>query len=222
LGNSICGSKEKNFPFKSSISSSSITQTPQTAYREYVDRKLRVIDTPGLFDTNRSNDETMKQLTIAFQHAIPGPHAFLIVLSGRCTDEELTVLDLLKKKFGEYFLDHCFIAITQEDTIRDNDIQSSDDEIIQKYFQEAPQILQEFRVKCNHRCLLINNRASFEERERKIGTIIQMIKHNEDQHPNTFFNQEMFDQAERYNREWNNEQFHRQQKDVEEEVRISY
>jgi hypothetical protein len=49
-----------------------------------------------------------------------------------------------------------------------------------------------------------------------------MIKHNEDQHPNTFFNQEMFDQAERYNREWNNEQFHRQQKYIQDEVRISY
>jgi predicted GTPase len=63
-----------------------------------------VIDTPGLFDTNRLDDGTMKQLTIAFQHANPGPHAFLIVLSGRCTDEEINVLNLLKKKFGEYFL----------------------------------------------------------------------------------------------------------------------
>jgi hypothetical protein len=114
------------------------------------------------------------------------------------------------------------MIVTHEDEIRDNDIQSSDDQIIQKYFQEAPQILQKFKIKCNHRCLLINNRASFEERERKIGTIIQMIKHNEDQHPNTFYNKEMFDQAERYNREWNNEQFHRQQKDIQEEVCISY
>jgi hypothetical protein len=84
------------------------------------------------------------------------------------------------------------MIITHEEEIRDNDIQSSDDQIIQKYFQEAPQILQEFKIKCNYRCLLINNRASFEERKRKISTIIQMIKHNEDQHPNIFFNQEMF------------------------------
>jgi GTPase Era involved in 16S rRNA processing len=220
FGNSICGSQERNFPFPSGISSSSVTQIPKIAYREYDDRKLRVIDTPGLFDTNKSNDETMKQLTIAFQLADPGPHAFLIILSGRCTDEEINVLNLLKKKFGEYFLDYCFIIVTREDEIRDNDIQSSDDQIIQKYFQKAPQILQEFKIKCNHRCLLINNRASFEERERKIAIIVQMIKHNEDQHPNTFFNQEMFDQAERYDREWNNNHFDRQQKEIQEEVRI--
>ncbi len=222
LGNSMCGSQKKNFPFESGISSSSITQIPKIAYREYGDRKICVIDTPGLFDTNRSNEETMKQLTIAFQRANPGPHAFFIVLSGRCTDEERSVLNLLKTKFGEYFLDYCFMIITREDEIRDNDIRSSDDQIIQKYFQEAPQILQEFKIKCNHRCLLMNNRASFEERERKIDTLIQMIKHNEGQHPNTFFNQEMFDQAERYDQEWNNKQFHHQQKDIEDEVRISY
>jgi predicted GTPase len=138
FGNSICGSQEKNVPFSSGISSSSVTQISKIAYREYDDRKLSVIDTPGLFDTNRSNEETMKQLTIAFQLANPGPHAFLIVLSGRCTDEEINVLNLLTRKFGGYFLDYCFIIVTHEDEIRDNDTQSSDDEIIQKYFQKAP------------------------------------------------------------------------------------
>jgi hypothetical protein len=32
----------------------------------------------------------------------------------------------------------------------------------------------------------------------------------------------MFDQAERYDREWNNDQFDREQKEIQGEVRISY
>ena len=218
LGNSICGSQEKDRPFESGISSSSITQIPETAYRTYYDRKLCVVDTPGLFDTNRSNEETMKQYTVALQQATPGPHAFLIILSGRCTNEEITVLDLLKKKFGEYFLAYCFLIITREDEIREDDAQSSDDQILEKYFQEASPILEEFRIKCGRRCFLINNRASFAEREQKISTLINMIKQNEDTHANSFYNQEMFDYAERYDREWNNAQFGREQRYVEIEV----
>jgi hypothetical protein len=91
FGNSICGSQERNFSFRSGISSSSVIQVPRLACREYGDRKLCVIDTPGIFDINKSNDETMKQLTIVFQLATPGPHAFLIVLSDQCTGEEINV-----------------------------------------------------------------------------------------------------------------------------------
>jgi GTPase Era involved in 16S rRNA processing len=215
LGNSIYGSQRKNTPFQSRISSSSVTQTPQVAYRTYDDRRLCIIDTPGFYDTNESNEGTMKQITIAFRQANPGPHAFLIVLFGRCTNEETDVLNLLKKKFGEYFLDYCFLIVTHEDEIREYDIQSSDEQILQKYFQGAPRILQEFRIRCSRRCFLINNRASFAEREEKISKLIQMIQENENIHANSFYNQEMFDHAERYDREWNNKEFYRKQKNVE-------
>jgi hypothetical protein len=73
-------------------------------------------------------------------------------------------------------------------------------------------IKKEIRMRCSRRCFLINNRASFAEREDKISKLIQMIQENENIHANSFYNQEMFDHVERFDREWNNEQFYRKQK----------
>ncbi|CAF4181853.1 unnamed protein product [Rotaria sp. Silwood2] len=145
------------------------------AYRKYADRKLVVVDTPGLFDTKRSITETMEQLTIGFQLAAPGPHAFLIVLYGRYTNEDQLVFDILQKKFGQYLMDYCILIISHEDEVRNDDKYISDNEVIRKYFQEAPKNLQEFLIKCNNRFILINNRAPFKERDRKISMLIDII-----------------------------------------------
>ncbi|CAF4595952.1 unnamed protein product, partial [Rotaria sp. Silwood2] len=185
------------------------------AYRKYADRKLVVVDTPGLFDTKRSITETMEQLTIGFQLAAPGPHAFLIVLYGRYTNEDQLVFDILQKKFGQYLMDYCILIISHEDEVRNDDKYISDNEVIRKYFQEAPKNLQEFLIKCNNRFILINNRAPFKERDRKISMLIDIIKQNEQDHANSFYNQEMFDQAERYDQEWNNDEFDHQRKEWE-------
>ncbi|CAF3051042.1 unnamed protein product [Rotaria sp. Silwood2] len=215
FGNSICGSKERNFPFMTGISSSSITQKAKTPYRKYADQKLVVVDTPGLFDTKKSITETMEQLRIGFQLAAPGPHAFLIVVYGRYTNEDQLVFDILQKKFGQYLMDYFILIITHEDEVRNDDKHISDNEVIRKYFQEVPKKLQEFLIKCNNRFILINNRASFIERDRKISMLIDIIKQNEQDHANSFYNQEMFDQAERHDQEWNNDEFDHQRKEWE-------
>jgi hypothetical protein len=215
VGNSICGSQERNSPFETGVSSSSITQKPEIAYREYGDRILCVIDTPGLFDTNRSIDETIENLTNAFYLAAPGPHAFLIVLCGRCTNEDQLVIDLLNRKFGQYLTDYCIIVVSREDDLRENDKQSSDNEVIGKYFENAPQTLKNLLRKCENRCILIDNRAAMVEREQKIAMLIDMIKKNEVEHGNSYYNQEMFDQAKQYYQEGNDEEFDRQQQECE-------
>lgn len=143
----------------------------------------------------------MNDLTEAFRCSNPGPHAFLIVLNGRCTDEDQATFDLLIKKFGQYLWDYSVIVLTREDDIRNDDKQSSDDDIIKKYFAEAPYSLKHLLTKCNYRCILIDNRSPKVERETKIALLVDMIKKNEEEYGNSYYTQEMFDQAEQLYRE---------------------
>lgn len=198
---------------------SSVTHNCEVAYRNYNDRKLCIIDTPGLFDTNKSLGEIMEDLTKAFHLAAPGPHAFLIVICGKYTNEHKDTFDLLQQKFGQYLVDYCIIVLTHEDDLREDTEQLSGDDIIRNYVEQAPDSLQDLFLKCNHRCILINNRAPLIEREEKIAVLIDMIKKNEEEHGNSYYNQEMFDQAVQYYQEMHDDEFEKQREMYENKLK---
>ncbi|CAF1068043.1 unnamed protein product [Rotaria sordida] len=214
LGNSICGSREKNVPFKAAASSSSVTQTSECAYRDYNGCKLCVIDTAGFCDTKQLNEIVIAQLKKGFQLASPGPHAFLIIVNGRCTDEHIGILALLQKIFGKQALKHCIIVITRENALRnDDDDQLSDAELIDRYFNEAPQSLLDLVTNIQKRCILIENRAEYEIREQKITHLVDMIKTIEKE--NGYYTNQMFIEAEMQWKQWEKDEIERQELDRE-------
>ena len=193
-----------------------MTETSQCAYRDYSGRKLCIIDTPGLKDTKQLNEKVISELKCAFCLACPGPHAFLIVVSGRCTNEVVEVLELLKKIFGNQIVEYCIFIVTRADDLRENDNgQSSDAELIDQYFKEAPQPLLDFMNAGQKRCVLIANRAPFDKREESVALIINMIKAIEEK--NGFYTNDMFAQAEREWQEWENNEIKREEQEREQQ-----
>jgi hypothetical protein len=191
-----------------------VTETSQCAHRYYNGRKLCIIDTPGLSDTKQSNEIVIRELKNGFQLASPGPHAFLIVVNGRCTDEQIGVLALLQKVFGDPILKYCIIVITRGNDLQDDDDkQLSDAELIDRYFNEAPPALLNLMTDIQKRCILIENRASFEIREQKIALLIDMIKTIEDK--NGYYTNQMFIEAEQQWQQWGKDEIERQRLDLE-------
>jgi predicted GTPase len=188
--------------------------TSQYAYRDYNGRKLCIIDTPGLSDTKQSNETIIRELKNGFQLACPGPHAFLIVVNGRCTNEQIGVLSLLQKVFGNCIVKYCIIVITRENDLRDDDNdQSPDTELIERYFNEAPQSLLDLMTSIQKRCILIENRAPFEIREQKVAQLINMIETIEEN--NGYYTNQMFIQAEQRWQQWEKDEIERQRRDRE-------
>lgn len=144
----------------------------------------------------------------------PGPHAFVIVVNGRCTPENIRVLELFQKIFGKNVLKYCIIVITHEDDIRnDYDDQLSDDELIVQYLNEAPQPLLDLMTNIEQRCILINNRAPYEIREEKVARLVDMIKIIEQK--NQYYTNQIFIKAEKQWIQWETDEIERQRRDRE-------
>uniref|UniRef100_A0A3B1IEI0 AIG1-type G domain-containing protein n=1 Tax=Astyanax mexicanus TaxID=7994 RepID=A0A3B1IEI0_ASTMX len=84
--------------FKELISSKSVTSICQKGSVKVRQRLVTVIDTPGLFDTNITNEDVIKEVAKCITMAAPGPHVFLLVLTvgQRFTQEEEEAVKMIQ------------------------------------------------------------------------------------------------------------------------------
>lgn len=104
--------------FREDISPSSVTRKCEVATGERFGTKMRVIDTPGLFDTTLSRQEIEREISRCVLMASPGPHIFLLVLRiGRFTEEERQAVSKIQEIFGEAAKRHTLIVFTGKDSL---------------------------------------------------------------------------------------------------------
>ncbi|KAI2645281.1 GTPase IMAP family member 4 [Labeo rohita] len=101
--------------FISDISQESVTKECQRETAEINSRHITVIDTPGLFDTELTNEEIQREISNSISMILAGPHVFLLLIPvARFTEEEVSSLmytivlftngDKLKNKTIKQFL----------------------------------------------------------------------------------------------------------------------
>ncbi|CAG2258182.1 unnamed protein product [Mytilus edulis] len=95
-GNTILGKRL----FKSILCCSSITTKCQLETCTRFDRKISIVDTPGLYDTALTNEQVTMEIEKCIAITAPGPHAILLTINvGKFTHEEYATV----KHFREYF-----------------------------------------------------------------------------------------------------------------------
>ncbi|XP_048770850.1 GTPase IMAP family member 9-like [Ostrea edulis] len=136
VGKSTTGNTILGFPaFDSKVSATSVTSRTQYNETERFEKKLVVIDTPGLFDTNRTNEELLVEMTKWYALTSPGLHAIILVLQvGRFTEEEQKTVDFFMTAFGEELKNYLIIVFTHKDRLEadgltiDDFVHTMDDE----------------------------------------------------------------------------------------------
>uniref|UniRef100_A0A3Q3QIU5 AIG1-type G domain-containing protein n=1 Tax=Monopterus albus TaxID=43700 RepID=A0A3Q3QIU5_MONAL len=119
-GNTILGREA----FESELSPSSLTSECHKAKGVVGDRKVAIIDTPGLFDTNFTQEEVLKRIKMCISLSAPGPHVFLVVLQlGRFTEEEKETVKMIQTTFGEAAANYTMVLFTHGDQLRKQTIE---------------------------------------------------------------------------------------------------
>lgn len=176
-GNTIIGKK----CFDSSMSVSSITQTCSNKHSFRFDHKISVVDTPGTFNTQASNEKTKEEIVKSLGLISPGPDVFILVLniSQRYTEEEQTSVELFLKYFGDNIYNHCIILFTNRDKME------KDGKKFLQYVNTVPDHLKTFIDRCSSRKIAFNNRLKHGSKEQNtqvnqlMSIIVDTMKKNE-------------------------------------------
>lgn len=181
-GNTILGTQK----FLSEMSSSSKTFQCQTGTGAVRGRKVTVIDTPGLFDTNAPQGEVLERIEECVSLSAPGPHAFLVVLKlDRFTQEEKETVKLIQSTFGEKAAKYSLVLFTYGDKLKTKTIEQfvSQSEDLKCLIQE-----------CNGRYHVFDNHLKDQEQvDELLEKIDRMTYENNGRH----YSIQMFEKAKR-------------------------
>lgn len=182
-GNTILGREA----FESELSPSSLTAECQKAKGYVGTRKVAVIDTPGLFDTNFTHEEVLKRIKMCISLSSPGPHAFLVVLQlGRFTKEEKESIQMIETTFGEDAAHYIMVLFTHGDQLE------KESKTIEEYISASPDLVAIVR-KCGNRYHVFNNEIkNHEQTSQLMDKIDKMIMAK----GGSYYTNEMFKRAE--------------------------
>ncbi len=187
-GNTILGREA----FISNFSQKSVTKECQRESAKINDRHITVIDTPGLFDTELSNEVIQREMSNCISMILPGPHVFLLLISlGRLTQEEQTAVKIIQETFGENSLKYTMVLFTRGDDL--NDI------TIEEFLGEPGSALNQLIEVCGNRYHVFNNKETGDRTQ--VTDLLQKIDNMVKENGESYYSCKMFREMEREKQE---------------------
>ncbi|KAK6168305.1 hypothetical protein SNE40_021099 [Patella caerulea] len=182
--------------FKSQQQSTSVTSECGSGQRYLqlngVDTLLKVVDTPGLFDTGNSSKTIAREIVKCINLLSPGPHLFLYVfrIDLRPSQEDIKVLEYFKNTFGELIDKFAVVVFTGKDLLRNR---NEEDAMCEHHAQ-----LSTFSDVFKHRRFAtINNIDETEGRAKDVDRILQLVQTTIQNNGGDFYKNEMYEEAKK-------------------------
>ncbi|BFZ20000.1 hypothetical protein BsWGS_23039 [Bradybaena similaris] len=160
-GNTILGQQHL---FHEARKTTSVTQNVVDKFTRFDDFLLKVVDCPGLMDTNRNSSEdtevAAKNMAIALGKCNGGVDAFILVITrDRFTEEQRKTLEALKQIFGDQYLKNLIVVVTGGDKFQEDMEYSGHGDIsFHTWCRQEEGDFRKLYDEFSDRFLLVNNR----------------------------------------------------------------
>ncbi|XP_048064183.1 GTPase IMAP family member 8-like [Megalobrama amblycephala] len=166
MGNAILGREA----FKESRTRESVIQKGRKE-----NRNISIIDTPGFFNTELTNEELQKQMMKSLDLSDPGPHVFLLIINlENFKEDERNIVEQVLEVFGEEALLFTMVMFTGREKVSKREwIQINESEETKKIFNYF-----------EGRCHVINskNECDLYQITKLLKSIDEMVRNNEERH----------------------------------------
>ena len=155
---------------------------------------LLVVDTPGLFDTQKRNEETKKEILKLLAVVAPGPHAIILVIPihQRYTPEMRQASEYFQEIFGIEAQAYTMVLFTGEDNL------DADGATFKDYIAGAPPSPSKLLGEVKFRYVPFNNRTESEEkRKSQIENLMKTVKDMVQANGGGFYTNESFEAADK-------------------------
>uniref|UniRef100_A0A674JCY2 AIG1-type G domain-containing protein n=1 Tax=Terrapene triunguis TaxID=2587831 RepID=A0A674JCY2_9SAUR len=191
-GNTILGQET----FKSVLAAKPVTQNCSEGIRTWKGRKVVVIDTPAIFDTKCSGEQTTNEICRCVALSSPGPHALVLVTQlGRFTEEDQRAVRRVQEIFGPEAMKYTIILFTRREDLWSGTLEECISYLGNKHLL---QLLEQ----CQGRYCTFNNKATRDERaawaEKLLTKIADMVEEENKDQP--FYTNEVYEKAEKLQR----------------------
>ncbi|XP_057183738.1 GTPase IMAP family member 7-like [Triplophysa rosa] len=144
-GNTVLGRRV----FRAAKGGSSVTKECWKETGEVAERDITLVDTPGLFDTDISEENLKHEISKCVNMTAPGPHAIVLVIQpGPFTEEERRSVEKIRAIFGEEADKHTIILFTHGDELTSS---------VEEYLSDVNKDLKEVLRRCGGRYHVFNN-----------------------------------------------------------------
>nr|XP_040036875.1 GTPase IMAP family member 7-like [Gasterosteus aculeatus aculeatus] len=192
LANTILGEDV----FQIGFNGVSATSECQSETRRVDGRDVTLIDTLGVFDTGRSEEELKPAIVKCITECSPGPHAFIIVFKVEAfTDQEQDVINKINQFFSEEAFKYATVLFTRGDQLKEG-------QTIEEYFHNN-HLVSDLIKKCGGRCHVIDNKywknnQPYEYRcnQFQVKQLMKTIDHMIEENKGSCFTNEMLQAAE--------------------------
>ncbi|XP_036417278.1 GTPase IMAP family member 4-like [Colossoma macropomum] len=178
----------RRLAFKVESSHESVTKKSERFSSNVGERKVCVIDTPGHFDTRKSEKEMKAELENALELAFPGPHVFLLVfrLDIKFTDEEKKTVEWFEENFGQNVRKYTIALFTHGSVLKQNE------KTIDKYLKRGSdlKILADSMAECH----VFENEDDDEDQVTELLEKIDELKKRND---SQMYTKDMYERAQK-------------------------
>ncbi|XP_012892168.1 PREDICTED: GTPase IMAP family member 5-like [Dipodomys ordii] len=175
--------------FESRLGAQTVTRSCQRALGTWNGRRILVVDTPSIFDSQVQTQELVEDVGQCYLLSAPGPHVLLLVTQlGRFTAQDVEAARRVKEVFGSEAMSHTVVLFTHKEDLGagslDDYVACTDNVHLRGLVQE-----------CGGRYCALNNRASGEEQRTQLQELMAVVQGLEGWHQGSFHSNDLFLQA---------------------------
>ncbi len=172
-GNTILGEDR----FDAELSMSSVTKECRRECATVEGRELVLVDTPGFFDTDLTEEQVKQEAIHCLALCSPGPHVFLLVIPiERYTEEQQRTVQMILEMFHEDIAHHSILIFSHADRLTG--------ESIERFVLRQNQKIQDLVERFGRRFIAFDNTnpTNREQVSRLLQKVDELLVMNENRH----------------------------------------